>query len=135
MHFNSGSHDYLTCRPNETDQQSEYYYRHFHSEYRDKFTNLMYIKTTIDLLQKHQVTFLMTAIDNLLWCQQWHAPPHVLELHEQIRPYISDFEGRNFLDWSQHRGFEISSSGHPLVAAHQAAAELMIPVIEAKLRI
>jgi hypothetical protein len=130
IHFNSGPQDYITCRPNETDELSQFYYRNFHSEYRDKFTNLMYIKLTVDILQKHRVKFAMTTIDDQLWCDRWHAPPHILEMQQEIRPYVLDFEGRNFLDWSQHHGFDISSTGHPLVEAHQAAADVILPKIK-----
>lgn len=135
MHFNSGFRDYNTCRPNETDELSEFYYRNFHSEYRDKLVNLMYIKTTIDVLQRHKVKFIMTAIDDLLWCRQWHASPHILELQQEISPYFLDFEGRNFLDWSRHCGFDISDTGHPLEKAHAAAADLMLPLVQSQLNI
>lgn len=129
-HFDNGDNDYLTARPGNSDPVSKFYFRHMHSEYRDKITNLVYIKTAIDQLTSAGVKFLMTSIDPVLFCQQWYAPPHVVELKDEIRPYIHDFEGRNFLDWSRHRGFEITSAGHPLEEAHHAAADLMLPKIK-----
>jgi hypothetical protein len=125
MHFDRGSNDYLTARPGELDPVSGFYYRHLHSEYRDKLTNLLYIKSTIDMLTHHGTKFMMTAIDDVMWCQKWHVSPLVLELQEFVRPYIASFEHRNFLDWAQHRGFQITAAGHPLEDAHAAAAELM----------
>lgn len=135
MHFNSGMRDFCTCRPNESDDLSKFYYRNFHSEYRDKLVNLMYIKSIINVLEKYKIKFVMTTIDDLLWEQRFHSPPHILELQEEIKPYISDFEGTNFLNWSKNRGFEISANGHPLVDAHEAAAELMLPIVADRLKI
>jgi len=134
-HFNSSLGDYLTCRPGDDDAVSEFYFRHLHSEYRDKLTAPIYIKTVIDYLLEKKVPFLMTAMDDLLWCKQWHVTPLVRKLHQDIRPYVHDFEGRNFLDWSRHRGFRISDAGHPLEAAHAAAAEIMLPVVQNLIKI
>jgi hypothetical protein len=129
-HFNNGHTDYLTLRPGGSDKTTDFYFRNLHSEFRDKFVNLIYLKSAIDILQTQKSRFLMTAIDDLLWCQRWHAPPHVIDLQNKIQPYISDFQGRNFLDWARHLGFEISSNGHPLQEAHQAAAEIMLPKVQ-----
>lgn len=133
-HFCNGLNEYLTARPGESDPVSDFYFRNLHSDYRDKLTNLIYIKTAIDQLVSTGTRFLMTAIDPILLCQRWHAPPHLVKLQDDIRPYIHDFEGRNFLDWSRYRGFEITAAGHPLEEAHAAAAELMLPVIDTILR-
>jgi hypothetical protein len=126
-HFDNGPADYLTARPGEPDSVSEFYFRNIHSEHRDKITNLIYIKTAIDQLLLAGSKFLMTAIDPAIFCQRWHAPPHIIKLQEELRPYIHDFEGRNFLDWSCNRGYEITPAGHPKEQAHAAAAELMLP--------
>lgn len=134
-HFGNGQHDYLTARPGESDLVSNFYFRHMHSEYRDKITNLMYIKTAIDHLMGVGARFFMTCIDPVLFCQQWHAPPHVVKLQDEVRAHIHDFEGRNFLDWSRHRGFEITAAGHPLEQAHAVAADLMLPVMQDLLKI
>ena len=129
-HFDNGVNDYLTARPGESDPVSDFYFRNMHSERRDKITNLIYIKTVIDHLIDADVKFLMTSIDSTLFCQRWHAPSHVVKLQDAIRPYIHDFEGKNFLDWSRHRGFPITAAGHPLEEAHAAAAELMLPNVK-----
>jgi hypothetical protein len=133
-HFAGSADDYLTLRPAEENDLEKIYYRQLHSEYKDKFTSLIYIKTAIDFLEKLQVPFVMTCVDDTLFDKRWHASPAVLELQQMVKPYISDFEGRNFVDWSRHRGFDISATGHPLEEAHAAAADLMAPVIDAILR-
>ena len=131
QHFGAGPDDYLTLRPSDDSDLERFYYRNLHSEYKDKLTNLIYIKTAIDFLQQHSIKFVMTAVDDTLFCEKWHAPTPVLELQKSVIPYISDFEGRNFVDWSRHCGFDISASGHPLDQAHAAAADLMAPAIDA----
>jgi hypothetical protein len=133
-HFDKGHNDYLTIRPGDSDQKNDFYFRNLHSEFRDKLTNLIYIKTAVNALRSEKARFIMTAIDDLLWCQKWHAPPHMVKLQNEISPDITNFEGRNFLDWSNHRGFEISNTGHPLGEAHQSACEIIMPKIQCLLK-
>jgi hypothetical protein len=128
-HADITKNDYQTIRPGETDDFARYYYTHLHSEYRDRLTNLIYLKTIIDILKQQKKLFLMTCIDDLLLQQEWEPHEHITMLQNYIRPYIRDFEGKNFLEWSRCRGFRISDAGHPLDDAHAAAAELMLPLI------
>lgn len=130
-HFGNGVDDYLTLRPAEENDLEQIYYRRLHSEYKDKLTSLLYIKTAIDFLQRSNIPFIMTCIDDILFCEKYYASAPVLELQKDVKPYIVDFEGRNFVDWSRYQGFEISPTGHPLDRAHAAAADLMAPKIDA----
>lgn len=133
-HFGGSHMDYLTLRPAEENDLEKIYYRHLHSDYRDKLTNLIYIKTAIDFLQQREIPFVMTCVDDSLFGEKWHASPHICELQQMIKPHITYFEGRNFVDWSRHRGFDVSATGHPLEEAHRTAAELVAPAIDAILR-
>jgi hypothetical protein len=133
-HYNNDLCDYLTTRPGEDDPVSEFYYRHIHSEYRDKLTNLMYIKTVLDQFKKNNTKFFMTCLDDLIWDDRWHSPTHVKELQKEIKPYINWFDGKNFLKWSQCQGFKITAMGHPHDDAHSAAADIMRPKVEAILQ-
>jgi len=129
-HYNKGVDDYRTLSPVQTTDMAKNYYRDFHSEYRDKLTSLLYMKTAIDVLRTRNCRFIMTALDDTLWETRYHAPPTVIELQNYVRPYISDFEGKNFIAWSRDRGFEISPTLHPLEPAHAAAADLMWSHVE-----
>ena len=122
--------NWRTLMPIDSDEIAEIYYKGLHSEYRDKLCSLMYIKLVIDSLQQQKIPFLMTYQDNLLFDQQWNHTPAVLDLQNQIRPYMIDFEGKTFLEWSRDKGFEISSNMHPLEPAHSAAADYMITVFD-----
>ena len=54
-------------------------------------------------------------------------------LQEQVLPYIVDFEGMSFLEWSKHNSFELGPHGHPLEKAHiEAAKYINTHVMEGK---
>jgi hypothetical protein len=120
-----------TILPNQSDVRSEYYFKHIHDEVRDKFANLMYIYSVIQALTLERIPFVMTYMDPLLLCDRYPMPAPVVFLQDQVRPYLHDFEGLDFLNWSRQQGFAISADNHPLEQAHEAAADLMWPVIDA----
>ncbi len=129
---------WYTIRPALDHVHAEHYYRNYHSQYRDMLTNLSYISTAISFLEDNKIPFLMTNIDNLLYetvQPRWHPPAAVTYLQQKIGPYLRDFEGKNFLDWSRSHNFAVSKSWHPLEQAHCAAAALMLPVIKDLLHI
>jgi len=119
-----------TIRPGNTDAVSLNYYKDIHSEYIDKFTSLCHIKLAIDTLQQHNIPFIMTYMDSLLFDQRWHISPSVSELQTRIQPFMSDFEGLSFLEWSRHHGYSETAAWHPLEDAHRAAADYMIKVFD-----
>lgn len=102
------------------------YYNHIHSELRDKIESLIYMKSAVDALRACNQQFIMTWTDKLLWSKEWHAPPAVQWLQQQNEPYVADFQGHSFVEWSKFNGFEISDTQHPLEAAHEAASDLII---------
>ena len=125
--YNDARNDqWKTITPTDTDNCAEFYYRNLHSQYRDKFTSLTAIKMAIDELNKQQTKFIMTYMDELLFETEWHCTPAIAQLQKEIRPYLNNFDGDNFLEWSRKKGFPIGTRGkHPLEQAHQAAFELI----------
>lgn len=107
----------------------DFYFRNFHSAYRDKLTTLLYISQAIDVLQSRDLPFYMTCMDDEIFDQRWHMTPGVSLLQEKVRPHIRTFEGQNFIKWAAARDFPVGPSGHPLEAAHAAAADLVYPEI------
>jgi uncharacterized alpha-E superfamily protein len=69
-------------------------------------------------------------MDDLMFDQQWHTTPAIVDLQNYIRPHMTTFEGMNFQQWSKKNGHAISAIGHPLESAHAAAGELMIKVFD-----
>ena len=114
-----------TIMPVDSDTRAKVYYRELHSQYRDKFTSLTYIKTAIDVLKQKNIPFVMTYIDELLFETEWHSDSAIVYLQNYIRPYMTKFQDKTFLDFSRQNGYPISSTYHPLESAHQAAFELI----------
>jgi hypothetical protein len=122
--------NWRTLMPIDTDDLATTYYKGLHTEYRDKLTSLMSIKLVIDTLNQKNIPFLMTYMDYLLFDSRWNYTPAVIDLQNYVKPYMTDFEGQNFLDWSRSNKFEISSTLHPLEPAHNKAAELILKVFD-----
>ena len=120
-----GDEVWKTVMPIDADSRASNYYRDLHSQYRDKLTNLVYIKTAIDALNQKSIPFVMTFMDELMFETQWQCTNAVKDLQNYIRPYMTTFEGSTFLDWSAKKGFPISDTLHPLEPAHQAGFELL----------
>jgi hypothetical protein len=115
-----------TILPVDNSALAKTYYKDLHSQYRDKLTTLIHIRTAIDVLNQNRIPFIMTFMDDLIFESQWHVTPAVTSLQEFIRPYMTKFEGKTFLDWARSHKYEISPTLHPLETAHAAAAKLMI---------
>jgi hypothetical protein len=114
-----------TMLPSNDDKNSQWYYKNIHSEYRDKLSALIYIKTAINALQEKNVKFFMTNLDDLIFDQTWHWNSAVDCLQTYVKPHITCFEGLNFLKWAQEKQFPISKNLHPLEDAHRSAFELI----------
>ena len=119
-----------TILPVDQDPVARVYYQNLHSEFRDKFTSLTSLKLAIDTLQQRNIPFVMTSLDELLFDQRWHVSPAILDLQSYIQPFITDFDGKSFLEWTNANGYPIGPGGHPLEAAHQAAGDYMIKVFD-----
>jgi hypothetical protein len=114
-----------TVMPIDTDQRATNYYRDLHSQYRDKLTSLVYIKTAVDSLKEKNIPFIMTYMDRILFETRWQCPGAVKYLQDSIVPYMTQFEDKTFLEFSKEKGFPISETLHPLEPAHSAAFELI----------
>jgi hypothetical protein len=114
-----------TVMPIDNNSCATNYYRDLHSQYRDKLTSLIYIKTGIDALKQKNIPFIMTYMDNILFETQWQYNDAIKTLQDYVCPYMTTFENQTFLEWSKKKGFLISETLHPLEQAHQAAFELI----------
>jgi len=115
-----------TLMPIDETEVATNYFRHLSSEYADKLRNLVYIKTAIDSLKQNDCRFVMTYMDTLVRCQQWHNTRATRDLQQYVEPYLCDFAGKTFLQWSRDLGFDISDAMHPLEPAHRSAADLIL---------
>jgi hypothetical protein len=119
-----------TLRPTSEGSVAQSYYQNLHSEYQNKLTSLIYIKTVIDMLLQKKISFIMTYEDTLLFDKNWHTSPAVEHLQSYILPHMTTFESMTFLNWSRHHGFQESDKWHPLEQAHEAAAEYMLKIFD-----
>lgn len=111
----------------DTDSVAEHYYRHVHSQYRDKLQTLSFASLVVEQLRRHRCKFFMTYMDDLMWETEFHCSPAMQLMQQQLRPLIHTFEGHNFLEWSRIKDFPIGTRGkHPLEAAHSAACEYVM---------
>jgi hypothetical protein len=117
--------------PSDQDPASEIYYKHYHSQFRDKFESLVCIHTAINMLLAAQIKFIMTYTDDLIFDKQWHISPAVSTLQHSVQPYMNEFQGSSYWRWIKQNDFQTSDRWHPLEDAHRAAADLMAPVIDA----
>jgi hypothetical protein len=124
-----GKHDWETIRPTQDDVQAQTYYKFYHSEYRDKFATLTCMNTAIAELERRGLPFIMTCLDDLVMDQTWHFTPGIEILQNSVRPHLKNFEGKNFLAWSQEHDYPISKDLHPLDEAHAQAAKVILPEI------
>jgi hypothetical protein len=122
--FNSTPLKWSTCRPNESDLESETYYKLYHNEYRDKLTTLINMQACVTALQGHKV--IMTYMDDLIFDQRWHVTPGVLSMQNSLKPIVKTFNDKNFRDWAQSQGHKITAAGHLLDSGHRAAFEYVL---------
>lgn len=121
-----GGRRWKTIMPIDTDTTAQTYYRELHSEQLDKMKSLIYVQSALQLLLEGGLAFVMTSMDDLLLDQRWNVSPGMMVIQDKIRPYLSSFNGENFLNHSRRRGHTISASMHPLESAHRDAADLVI---------
>jgi hypothetical protein len=89
--------------------------------------NLIWICTAVDALQNIGAKFCMSYMDDLVLDDTWNVNTGMLYLQQKVRPYLKQFDGCNFLDWSKKNNFAIGQIGnHPLEAAHRAAADYFL---------
>jgi hypothetical protein len=122
-----------TLRPAGESKEQNFYYKHLHSQLCDTISSASYIVSAAEHLKSLNCRYIMTYMDyNLLTPVDatWHDPRYLEVLQEKLGKILVDFDGKNFLDWSQFNQFKISARLHPLEAAHEAAANYWRPAVE-----
>jgi hypothetical protein len=118
-----------TILPYEQEESTRCYYKHFHSQLKDKLCTLIYIKTAIDTLIQKNIPFVMTYMDELIFETEWHTNETIIDLQNYIRPYMTTFNGKTFLEFTRINGYSISATAHPLELAHRSAADYLLPLL------
>jgi hypothetical protein len=94
----------------------------------NKLRNLQTIYAVQSYLKQKNINAIQTYMDYLLFDQTCHAPDYIQELQALVKPSMETFEGKNFVDWSRNKGFEVTPApgDHPLEDAHAAACDLWV---------
>ena len=122
-----------TLRPDGDTEFHKMHYKYFYHQYHTMLTNASYISTAINVLNSKNIPFCMTAMDATLFDgidANWQDPYALRILQQSIKPYITWFDGMDFLSWSRKNNYPISEAWHPLEEAHVAASEYMIKVFD-----
>lgn len=119
-----------TIMPIDESDIAKSYYKTLHSEYRDKLSTLMCVKTAIDSLNQRGIPFIMTYMDSLMFDKRWNTSVAIDQLQNYTQPCMTMFEGMSFLDWSRLHRYPESEAWHPLELAHQTAGDYMIKVFD-----
>ena len=133
------THDdrWKTTHPGHENKLDHYFYKNIDNDIWNLHRNLQQMHSTIQLLKQNNIKFIMTCLDpgyksnladirparfaNSVGAAGWVAA--INQLHEQVVPYILDFDGQTFLEWSHFHNFKCGPNGHPLEDAHAAAAD------------
>ena len=122
-----------TLRPAQENDLQDFYYRNLHSQLNDMISNASWIVSAAEHLRSLNCNFIMTYMDHNLLTPidpNWHDPRYLEVLQQKLRKILVNFDGVNFLDWSQQQGYPVSNSCHPLNQAHVAAADYWLPHVQ-----
>jgi hypothetical protein len=132
--------DWAVTHPRHEEKLDHYFYRNLDSDIWNLHRNLQQMHSTISLLKQNNIDFVITCIDphysanfdnmrppGSTVSTEWNSA--ISNLQEQVVPYIVDFEGMSFLEWSKHKQYPIGPNGHPLEKAHIEAAKYINTVI------
>lgn len=96
---------------------------HFYNEIKEPEWPVMIDQDTFDQLP---ATIQNEVLERYA---QLDIPPWISAMQDMVLPDLQTWQGMNFLDWSYAQGFEVTPDPylHPLLSAHQAAAQYWIP--------
>ena len=129
--FTDLTDNWHTILPVDKEKEAELYYKYLHSQYRDKLTTCVYIRSAIDALNAAKIPFMMTYIDRLTFEVAYHTSSTMKSNQQYIRPYMTEFEGHTFLEYSKINKHAISDKWHPLESAHRAASRVVLKELTA----
>ena len=130
------NNSWRTTHPRHEDKLNHYFYRNIDSDIWNLLRNLQIMHSTIQLLKQNNLQFIMTCLDRRYQSNaenetsgdvEWMSA--ILRLRHLVSPYIVDFEGMSFLEWSKYKQYPLGPNGHPLEKAHIEAAKYINTII------
>jgi hypothetical protein len=125
-----------TTHPHHEGRLDHYFYKHIDSQVWNMIRNLQLMWGAIGFLKHSNCDFVMTCLDDTLWTRNYSEiyTTLIYTLQQLVKPYVVDFQNQNFLEWSKLHNFPMGATGHPLEDAHAAAAELMLPMAQSRMK-
>jgi hypothetical protein len=127
------SENWNTLRPAEESELEKFYYQNLHSQLCDMITSSSYIVSAANHLNLLGIPYIMTYMDYSIMDTidpTWHNPNYLKVLQSQLKKTLTNFDDKNFLDWSKSYNYPVTDSWHPLESAHQAAADYWLPAVK-----
>ena len=134
-YVSSANETWQTLRPAQENFIQDFYYRNLHGQLQDMITSATWIVAAAEHLRSLNCSFVMTYMDHNLLATvdpNWHNPKYLETLQHKLKNILTNFKGKNFLEWSQENGHAVSNRWHPLEAAHTAAANYWLPYVQSR---
>jgi hypothetical protein len=116
--------EWVTIRPDSTNQLSKVYLKYMQSELWDKFETLKSMVLVSSLLRDRGIGNLITCQDTLIFDSEFNTDLYITSLQKEVCNDVVWFNNTGFYDWAVSQNFPCGEeNGHPLEEAHQAAFE------------
>jgi len=124
-----------TVHPIHDGLTEHFFYKNIDSQPWNMIRNLQTIWGVISFLKSHDCKFVMTCLDSTLWNKDYTLKytPAISTLQNLVKPHITNFQDKNFLEWANEQGFSKGLTGHPLEDAHREAYKIMHPIVKSLL--
>jgi len=115
-----------TIRPDDS-ELAPFYYKNIHSEFDDKFRNLIIVYSVLSYLKDNNMPFIMTYMDHLMVDDMFGLDRIKDEVVNNLQTFPNN---QTFLEWSRANNYPESEGWHPLEQAHKEAARYWKPIYE-----
>ena len=89
----------------------------------NKFRSLQTMYSVLQYMDSKNINAIHTYTDRHIFSTEFHAPEYITALQDRVRPYMSEWDGKTFLEWNDEQGFYKTETLHPLEETHRIACE------------
>jgi len=99
----------------------------------NKFRSLQTVHSALQYLMHKNINFICTYTDRHMFDEAFHAPEYITELQNLVYPYMTEWDGKTFLEWTDDQNFYKTETLHPLEDTHNAAKDFWKDVYKSRL--
>lgn len=100
----------------------------------NKFRSLQTMYSALQYMHSKKVNAIHTYMDRMIFDTKMCAPDYIVALQDRVKPYMLDWDGQTFLEWSDSQGFYKTELLHPLEDTHQSACKFWKDIYQDKLK-